>query len=304
MVSIITVNYNQAAVTFALLDSIRRQDYKDIEVFVVDNASKENPQTAFETQYPEVHFIRSEVNLGFAGGNNLAVRAAKGDYLFFINNDAELTDHCLERLVAMFENNPKLGLVSPLICYYPQEKWTEDYIQYAGMTPIHPLTARNETIGKKTWERGQYTEPRATAYAHGAAMMCSKTVIEQAGMMDEDFFLYYEELDWGERVRKSGFEIWVEPRARVYHKESLTVGKLGSLKTYYLNRNRVWFMRRNYGGWKIAAFYLFLFLVTIPKNTLQMMLKGEKDNLKAFWRGIFWNFSLKDPEKRMSFKPA
>jgi len=304
MVSIITVNYNQAAVTFALLDSIRRQDYKDIEVFVVDNASKENPQTAFETQYPEVHFIRSEVNLGFAGGNNLAVRAAKGDYLFFINNDAELTDHCLERLVAMFENNPKLGLVSPLICYYPQEKWTEDYIQYAGMTPIHPLTARNETIGKKTWERGQYTEPCATAYAHGAAMMCSKAVIEQAGMMDEDFFLYYEELDWGERVRKSGFEIWVEPRARVYHKESLTVGKLGSLKTYYLNRNRVWFMRRNYGGWKIAAFYLFLFLVTIPKNTLQMLLKGEKDNLKAFWRGIFWNFSLKDPEKRMSFKPA
>lgn len=304
MVSIITVNYNQAAVTFALLDSIRRQDYKDIEVFVVDNASKENPQTAFETQYPEVHFIRSEVNLGFAGGNNLAVRAAKGDYLFFINNDAELTDHCLERLVAMFENNPKLGLVSPLICYYPQEKWTEDYIQYAGMTPIHPLTARNETIGKKTWERGQYTEPRATAYAHGAAMMCSKAVIERAGMMDEDFFLYYEELDWGERVRKNGFEIWVEPRARVYHKESLTVGKLGSLKTYYLNRNRVWFMRRNYGGWKIAGFYLFLFLVTIPKNTLQMLLKGEKDNLKAFWRGIFWNFSLKDPEKRMSFKPA
>lgn len=304
MVSIITVNYNQAAVTFALLDSIRRQDYKDIEVFVVDNASKENPQAAFETQYPEVHFIRSEVNLGFAGGNNLAVRAAKGDYLFFINNDAELTDHCLERLVAMFQNNPKLGLVSPLICYYPQEKWTEDFIQYAGMTPIHPLTARNETIGKKTWERGQYTEPRATAYAHGAAMMCSKAVIEQAGMMDEDFFLYYEELDWGERVRKSGFEIWVEPRARVYHKESLTVGKLGSLKTYYLNRNRVWFMRRNYGGWKIAAFYLFLFLVTIPKNTLQMLIKGEKDNLKAFWRGIFWNFSLKDPEKRMNFKPA
>jgi GT2 family glycosyltransferase len=304
MVSIITVNYNQAAVTFALLDSIRRQDYKDIEVFVVDNASKENPQAAFETQYPEVHFIRSEVNLGFAGGNNLAVRAAKGDYLFFINNDAELTDHCLERLVAMFDNNPKLGLVSPLICYYPQEKWTEDFIQYAGMTPIHPLTARNETIGKKTWERGQYTEPRATAYAHGAAMMCSNAVIEQAGMMDEDFFLYYEELDWGERVRKSGFEIWVEPRARVYHKESLTVGKLGSLKTYYLNRNRVWFMHRNYGGWKIAAFYIFLFLVTIPKNTLQMLLKGEKDNLKAFWRGIFWNFSLKDPEKRMSFKPA
>lgn len=304
MVSIITVNYNQAAVTFALLDSIRKQDYRDIEVFVVDNASKENPQAEFESRYPEVHFIRSETNLGFAGGNNLAVKQAKGDYLFFINNDAELTNHCLEKLVDMFAQHPKLGLVSPLICYYPQENWTEDFIQYAGMTPVHPLTARNQTIGKKTWERGQYTEPRPTAYAHGAAMMCSKAVIEKAGMMDEAFFLYYEELDWGERVRKNGFEIWVEPRARVYHKESLTVGKLGSLKTYYLNRNRVWFMRRNYGGWKLAAFYLFLFAFTVPKNVLKMWLAGEKDNLKAFLDGIFWNFSLKTPDKRPEVKPA
>jgi len=304
MVSIITVNFNQAAVTFALLDSIRKQDYRDIEVFVVDNASKENPQAEFESRYPEVHFIRSEVNLGFAGGNNLAIKQANGDYLFFINNDAELTDHCLEILVDMFRQHPKLGLVSPLICYYPQEKWTEDLIQYAGMTAVHPVTARNKTIGKKTWERGQYTEPRPTAYAHGAAMMCSRAVIEKAGMMDEDFFLYYEELDWGERVRKNGFEIWVEPRARVYHKESLTVGKLGALKTYYLNRNRVWFMRRNYGGWKLAGFYVFLFAFTLPKNVLKLWLAGEKDNLKAFVSGIFWNFSLKTPDKRPEVKPA
>ncbi|MEI6411431.1 MAG: glycosyltransferase, partial [Bacteroidota bacterium] len=90
MVSIITVNYNQTAVTCALLDSIRRQEYRDVEIWVVDNASTENPETIFKMQYPEVHFIRSDKNLGFAGGNNLAVREAKGEYLFFINNDTEL----------------------------------------------------------------------------------------------------------------------------------------------------------------------------------------------------------------------
>ena len=99
MVSIITVNYNQTGYTCALLDSIRRQDWKDVEVLVVDNASHENPESVITTRYPEVTFIRSERNLGFAGGNNLAVRQSKGEYLFFVNNDAEITPGCIARLV-------------------------------------------------------------------------------------------------------------------------------------------------------------------------------------------------------------
>jgi len=291
MVSIITVNYNQTAVTCALLDSIRRQDYRDVEIWVVDNASMENPEAVFKTEYPEVHFIRSDKNLGFAGGNNLAVREAKGDYLFFVNNDTELIDGCIARLVALFENNPAIGLASPLICYYPQEKWTEDMIQYAGMTTVHPITARNKTIGKSTWDRGQYSMPVKTAYAHGAAMMCSRRVIEEAGMMEEAFFLYYEELDWGARIREAGFEIWVEPRAKIYHKESMSVGKMSTLKTYYINRNRVWFMRRHSSGLQLLLFYAFLWCVTVPKNVLQLWLRGEREHLKAFMKGIWWNFS-------------
>jgi hypothetical protein len=290
LVSIITVNYNQLEVTYALLDSIRRQDYRNLEIFVVDNASRENPEALLAARYPEVRCIRSAENLGFAGGNNLAVREAAGDFLLFINNDAELTSGCIAKLLAMFEAVPKLGLVSPLICFYPQPNQTEDLIQYAGMTPVHPLTARNQTIGNKTIDQGQYNRPQPTAYAHGAAMMASRTVIEQVGPMEEDFFLYYEELDWGERIRKAGFEIWVEPRAKVYHKESTTVGKLSTLKTYYLSRNRVWFMRRNYKGWRLAAFYIFLWAVTVPKNLLTFTLRGEPELRKAFWNGVWWNF--------------
>lgn len=293
MVSIITVNYNQTAVTCALLDSIRRQDYRDLELWVVDNASADNPEQIFRTNYPEVHFVRSEKNLGFAGGNNLAVRQARGEYLFFVNNDTEIPDGCIARLVELFEKNPAIGLAGPLICYYPMEKWTEDMIQYAGMSPVHPLTARNKTIGKGEWDRGQYDRPVKTAYAHGAAMMCTRQALEKVGMMEEAFFLYYEELDWGERIRKAGFEIWVEPRAKIYHKESMTVGKLSTLKTYYLNRNRVWFMRRHAGPLQLLLFYLFLCCATIPKNVLNYLLRGEKEHLKAFLTGIWWNFSAK-----------
>ena len=302
LISIITVNFNQTDATCALLDSIRHQDYRNVEVFVVDNGSRENPERFFQENYPEAQFIRSEQNLGFAGGNNLALKHAKGDFLFFVNNDAELTDGCIGRLLALFEEVPDLGIVSPLICYSPPVERTDppeaddkkgDVLQYVGMTRVSPFTGRNRTVGNKERDNGQFAEPQPTAYAHGAAMMISREVLERVGPMEEDFFLYYEELDWCERIRKAGYSVWIEPRARVYHKESLTVDKLGALKTYYLNRNRVWFMRRNYGGWRLAVFFVFLFLVTVPKNVFLYLLRGEPVNAKAFLRGVWWNFGSK-----------
>lgn len=296
MVSIITVNYNQADYTCALLDSIRRQDFRDVEVLVVDNASRDNPAARMAEQYPEVRFIRSEQNLGFAGGNNLAVREARGEYLFFINNDAEITEGCIARLVRFLEENLRVGIVSPLICYYapdgqrPAAYSQPDLIQYAGMTRVHPITARNRTIGNREHDRGQFSVPQPTAYAHGAAMLIRRSVLDEVGPMSEDFFLYYEELDWCERIRQAGWQVWVEPRARVYHKESVAVQQIGGLKTYYLNRNRVWFMRKHYGGWRLAGFYAFLLLVTVPKNVLSMLLSGQHENLAAFLKGVWWNF--------------
>ena len=290
LISIITVNYNGLELTSELLNSIRCITYTNLEIFVVDNASRENPQSFLAQHYPEVQCIRSEQNLGFAGGNNLAVLQAKGDFLFFINNDAEITEGCLDRLIALFDNHPKAGLVSPLICYFNESKTAKaDLIQYAGMTQVHSLTARNETIGEKSVDTGQFSQPQKTAYGHGAAMMIRREVIEKVGVMFEDFFLYYEELDWCERIRRAGFEIWVEPRAKIYHKESASIGAFSTLKTYYLNRNRIYFMRRNFSGLPFIGFSLFLTFVTIPKNILQFLLRGQFDHAKVFLKAIFWN---------------
>jgi hypothetical protein len=284
-VSLITVNYNQAEITCALLESIRQQDYRNVEVIVVDNASRENPAALFRERFPEAIFLRSEQNLGFAGGNNLALLHVSGDFLFFVNNDAELTDGAIRHLLDIFEAHPKAGIVSPLICYMPEPNAATDLIQYAGMTAVHPLTGRNRTIGNKEPDQGQFFQPGQTAYAHGAAMMVPRHVLEQVGPMSEDFFLYYEELDWCERIRRAGWQVWVQPLARVFHKESLTVEKMGALKTYYLTRNRVWFMRRNFGPVQRFGFQIFLWLVMIPKNTIQYAVRGEWANLRAFLRG-------------------
>ena len=291
-ISIITVNYNGMDFTVELLDSIRLLSYKNVEVFVVDNASKDNPQAFFNDQYPEVKFMRSENNLGFAGGNNLAIKEAKGDFLFFINNDAEMTEGCIEKLLELFQTHPKLGIASPLLCYFNENpKRNPDLIQYAGSTHLHPITARNWTIGEKEINKGQYNKPQPTAYAHGAAMMVKREVIDNVGVMFEDFFLYYEELDWCERIRQSGYEIWIEPRAKVYHKESVTVGAMSPLKTYYLNRNRIYFMRRNFSGLNLLLFSLFLIFFTIPKNLLMFLLRGQFEHAQVFIKAIVWNLT-------------
>lgn len=284
-VSIITVNFNETATTAALLDSIRRQGFPDLEVVVVDNASKENPGAYFQKNYPEVRFLRSETNLGFAGGNNLALSFARGRFLFFVNNDAELVPGCVEALLEHFDRHPETGILSPLICYFPPKEGAACIVQYAGMTPVSPCTGRNRSIGEGEPDRGQFGTADQTAYAHGAAMMVPRRVLDSVGPMWEGFFLYYEELDWCARIRRAGFEVWVEPRARVWHKESLTLDKMGDTKSYYLSRNRILFMRRNQRSWQLAAFGAFWLLVSLPTNTARYLLAGQLSGLRAFWRG-------------------
>jgi GT2 family glycosyltransferase len=305
MVSIITVNFNQTDLTCALLESIRLQEYRDLEVIVVDNGSAENPAATFLTRFPEVQFLRSNQNLGFAGGNNLALPQAKGDYLFFVNNDAEIAAGCIAQLVHFLEKTPKAGIVSPLICFY-DGRLTADggrpevtarppsavrrppaaVIQYAGMPRVNRFTARSNMDGHGIENRGQYNTPFPTGYAHGAAMMIPKKVLEAVGPMHEDYFLYYEEVDWCERIRRAGFSVWVAPAALVWHKESMTMQGLGAAKTYYLSRNRIWFMKRHYGGLSFVVFALFMIFATVPKYLFGYLLKGDWKNMRAFFRGI------------------
>ena len=108
----------------------------------------------------------------------------------------------LETLLEVFVKFPRAGIASPKICYYPAKPGSEqDVIQYAGTTHVHPFTARNSTLGEQQTDNGQFKKLRKTAYAHGAAMMVPRKVINDVGMMSEDFFLYYEELDWCEMMK-------------------------------------------------------------------------------------------------------
>ncbi|NWJ50731.1 MAG: glycosyltransferase family 2 protein [Bacteroidetes bacterium] len=285
LVSIITVNYNQTDVTCQLLESLRKITYSNIEIYVVDNDSPNKEADVIKLKYPEINLIKSKQNLGFAGGNNLAIRAARGDYFLLINNDTEVECGFLEPLILKFKSNNRIGAVSPKIRYY----YRPELIQYAGFEPMSPITIRQHAIGYQEVDNGQYEKDLLTDFAFGAAMLVSRDVINKVGLMADIFFLYYEEMDWMSRIRRAGFEIWYVHNSLVFHKDSITTGRMSPLKTYYLNRGRLLYMRRNTFGVNKLLGIIYQIFVAIPKNMSSYIIKGQYDLLEAYRKALGWH---------------
>ena len=152
-----------------------------MEVIIVDNASLNDEASEIEKRYPRVKVIRSDKNLGFAGGNNLGIKAAKGKYLFLLNNDTILKPQTSDfrHLIDRLESSQKIGVVCPKIRF----AWGENPIQFTGYTPLSKITVRNKAIGFGEEDKGQYDAPHSTPYAHGAAMMLKREVIDRVGLM-------------------------------------------------------------------------------------------------------------------------
>ncbi|MEQ8361789.1 MAG: glycosyltransferase family 2 protein [Cyclobacteriaceae bacterium] len=290
LISIIILNYNQLEVTCEFLNSAKSLTYPNYEIILVDNASSDDPTLHINKYYPEVHLIVNDKNYGFTGGNNIGMKAAKGEYFFIVNNDTEVNSNLLEMLLEPFYMDESIGMVSPKIKFYHQP----DLIQYAGFTKINPFTGRNKAIGSKERDTGQYDQGGYTNYAHGAAMLVKREVTEKVGMFPDHFFIYYEELDWSAHTKRAGFEIYYQPKAEILHKESVTMGKESAIKAYYHNRNRILFMRRNSNPFEFLCFLFFLILLIIPKSIIQYIIKGQKEHLTNFIKGLIWN--LKTPK--------
>ena len=280
--SIITINYNGLKDTCELIDTLPLNDEK-IEVIVVDNASTQDEATEIEKRFPQVKVIKSDNNLGFAGGNNFGIQAAHGKYLFFINNDAILPQpSALSLLINRLESSAHIGMVCPKIRF----TWDKQPIQYAGYTPLSKITLRNKSIGFGEEDNGQYDIAHPTPYAHGAAMMVKREVIEKVGMMPECYFLYYEELDWSMMIRRAGYEIWYEPACTIFHKESHTTGQQSPLKTYYITRNRFHFALRNINRGERYLTYIYLICIVAVRDILKYLYKGQINMAKAVMKGI------------------
>lgn len=244
-VVVVILNWNGRDDTLACLASATAIIYPNFRVIVVDNGSADDSVAAIRAAFPEIEVIATGRNLGFAGGNNVGIKRSLeigSDYVLLLNNDAEVDPGILDAFVAAARQFPDAGVFSGKIYFHaePSRIW------YAG-AQWNSGASRFDQIGEGMVDDGvSYSNPRETDYACGCAFFVPAGRLREVGLLDEDYFLYFEETDWCYRARKAGHPSVFVPDARVWHKVSVSFGGEGSpLALYFITRNRLLWARRH-----------------------------------------------------------
>jgi GT2 family glycosyltransferase len=243
-IAVIVLNWNGVRDTLDCLASLRSLDYGNFGVIVVDNGSTDGSAGTLRAAHPWVEVVETGANLGFSGGNNVGIvhALARGaDYLLLLNNDTVVDPGVLRALVAAAALHPAAAAFSPKIYFHgdPRRIW------YAG-TRWDPETAMFRHVGRGQVDGGAFAKMGPTAYASGCALFAPASSFREIGLLDERFFLMYEETDWCYRAHKAGRPSIFVPGALVWHKVSASVGGYDSpLARYFLSRNGLLWARRH-----------------------------------------------------------
>ncbi|KYD29146.1 glycosyltransferase family 2 protein [Geobacillus sp. B4113_201601] len=263
-VAIIILNWNAYNDTFECLKSLEHLTYPHFHVFLVDNASQDGSFDKLQQDYKDgkfhipITFIQTGANLGFAGGNNVAIKQAYHQgyqYFWLLNNDTVVDPNALTPLVETLENDKQVGIVGSKIYYYGTNK-----IWFAG-GKVNTWTGKTKHIGIKEEDVGQYDQLREVDYITGCSLGFRREILETVGYMCEDYFLYYEETDWNVRAKLYGWKIKYVPRSLVHHKVSASSGgekNLSPIVAFYDIRNGYWFVKRTQEN-KLRIFTAFCY---------------------------------------------
>jgi len=293
-VGIIIVTFNHIQLTLECLDSLSRLDYPNLQIILVDNNSTDGTPATIRARYPAVQVVAQTENLGFAAGNNCGIQIALAQncaYLVLLNNDTIVAPSLVREIIAAFESDARVGIVGPRVCYYdaPTKIW------FGG--------------GKIEWREAQVSRllvdeedtpndlAQSADYVAGAALGVKRAVIEKIGMLDPNFYFYFEEVDWCWRAQAGGYEIRLIPRCLVRHHVSATIGVDSPATTYYMTRNAFLFFGKNFRGfqkwwaWSVIAFRelrVILALTLKPRNRPLRQLRdirvlALRDALRGHW---------------------
>ncbi|KYD31977.1 glycosyltransferase family 2 protein [Parageobacillus toebii] len=234
-VAIIILNWNAYNDTFECLKSLEHLTYPYFHVFLVDNASQDGSFDKLQQDYKNgtlnvpITFIQTGANLGFAGGNNVAIKEAYNQgyqYFWMLNNDTVVDPNALTPLVEAIQKESTIGIVGSKIYYYGTNK-----IWFAGGT-VNLYTGKSKHIGFRKSDNSDFNIEKEVDYITGCSLFFHRRVIEVVGYMSEDYFLYNEETEWNIRARKKGFKIVYVPQSIVYHKVSASSGGEKNIAPY------------------------------------------------------------------------
>jgi GT2 family glycosyltransferase len=284
----VILNWNQRELTLACLEVAGRSDYRNHRPLLVDNGSSDGSVSAVQDRFPGVACLEAGANLGYAGGNNLGLRRALelgADYVLLLNNDAFLAEGTISEMVQLMDSEPAAGAVGPTIVYdaEPARVWCAG----AGLRLTDGHTWRLHAEQRVDDLAGSAV---AVSLLSGCALMLRRAALEQVGLLDERYFLYYEEADWCVRAAAAGWRLLWLPSAIVRHRvaassESAAAGRTPPRVTYYMTRNRMLFLSKHLHGPQRLMSLAHAALDTL-RLILVRTLRLDREDRRARWRAM------------------
>jgi N-acetylglucosaminyl-diphospho-decaprenol L-rhamnosyltransferase len=299
--SIIIVNWNVCELLRRCLASIEaKQTDISLEVIVVDNASSDDSLAMVEREFPRVHLISSQENLGYAGGNNLGAAEATGRYLFILNPDTEIVENALRQMVAYLDDHIEVGAAGPQLLYpdgsvqSSRRRFPKLITAFFEGTPFSHRWFPNNRF-KRAYHMADRSddEIQSVDWLVGAALMIRREAWQAVGPLDERFFMYFEELDWCQRCREAGWEIKYLPVAQIVHHHKGASRQVAVESQVRLYRSKILYFRKYFGtGWTniirlfTAMNYALLIVEDIPKWVIGYRRELRRQKMQAHWQVI------------------
>jgi GT2 family glycosyltransferase len=287
-VTVIILNWNGKADTVECLGSFEHVDYPNYEILLVDNASTDNSVELFKARYPGIKIMVNPINLGYAEGNNVGIRRAiedRSDYIMILNNDTVVDPEFMTEMVAAAEEVPGVGFIGPMNYYYDY-KGRKDIINFAGgIFSIYRGSTYN--IGINEVDRGQYNEIKESSYIPGSCVMVKREVIEKIGLIDPEYFTYWEDTDWCIRAVKAGYRSVYVPKAKIWHKIGVQKGKKNIKAYYYFGRNVFLLVKKHASVLEKVVFMLYYFSFKVwVTTTVSLFYHKDMGEAISFLKGV------------------
>lgn len=293
---ILILSYNGKSLLEDSITSYLSNDYPNFKVIVIDNGSNDGTKEWIEQKYPDVLVLRTEKNLGYSGGFNFGLKYAfldkDADYVLITNNDVKADSRVITELVKVAITDPMIGFVTGKVYYYDQP----DTLQTVGK---HEDLVRwnGDHIGNREIDNGQYDQVAERIFADDIFTLVSRKLYLETGGYDTAFRFQAEEYDWQARGKKLGFKIFYTPHAKIWHKDSMTIGKSSAFKAYYDARNPMLVILKH----KSYEFFRKYFWQHLKKGVFRSSLVSLKQLRPkvslAIWRGfisgMIWGFKHK-----------
>lgn len=274
--SVIIPTWNGKDLLKTCLQSLKRQTYKDFEVIVVDNGSNDGTVEMIKKVYPKSRIFSFDHNKGFAPAVNEGLRNAQGEYLVLLNNDTKMDKKCLEHLMRAVKKK-NVGIIATKMLNFYQN----DTIDSAGA--FITSVGHANGIGWKEKDGPEFNKPKEVFLASGGGCLIKRSVIEKIGLFDEDYFAYFEDVDFCLRAQLQGFKTWYEPKAIIYHVHKATSRRIQPFTEYLQFRNMTMTIIKDFPGQFLQKNWLKILLVNI--HTVWFLTKKGYGSaaLKAEW---------------------